>query len=103
MKLQVLILVAIQWMICAAQQEEDITSSRQKRAREAYLFSNNGAMEHVRYNRRIKVAKDLFDEMSMSMSMSMSMPPMMSKKGKGGKGKGAPPPPKDPKDPKRHE
>lgn len=98
MKLQVLILVAIQWMLCAAQQEEDITSSRQKRAREAYLFTNNGAMEHVRYNRRIKVAKDLFDEGSMSYSMSMSMPP--SKKGKGGKGKGAPPPPKEPKEPK---
>jgi hypothetical protein len=97
MKLQVLILVAIQWMLSAAQQEEDITSARQKRAREAYLFTNNGAMEHVRYNRRIKVAKDLFDEGSMSYSMSMSMPPM--KKGKGGKGKGAPPP-KEPKEPK---
>jgi hypothetical protein len=92
MKLQVFVLAVIQLLLCSAQQEE---ATLQKRAREAYLFTNNGAMEHLRFNRRINVAEDRFlDGHEMSMSMSMSMPHPKSKKGKGSKE------PKAPKEPK---
>jgi hypothetical protein len=91
MKLQLFVLAAIQLLLCAAQQED---ATLQKRAREAYLFTNNGAMEHFRFNRRINFVEGerMLEDMSMSLSLSMSMPPM------GMKGKGAPPPPKEPKD-----